>query len=85
MPYRMRRAKKEKIEAFLVIEVRIPKTMINGRIISAKSVRMLVTSREFQKLCYSPISKGKINETRQILPDRCIARLASPKCLERDT
>ena len=45
MTYRMRRAKKEKIEAFLVIEVRIPKTMINGRTISARSVSMLVTSR----------------------------------------
>ena len=45
MTYRMRRAKKEKMEAFLVIEVRIPKTMINGRTTSARSVSILVTSR----------------------------------------
>ena len=43
--YRKRRAKKEKMEAFLVIEVRILKIMINGRTTSAKSVSMLVTSR----------------------------------------
>lgn len=41
----MRRAKKEKIEAFLVIEVRIPQTMISGRTIRARSINILVTSR----------------------------------------
>ena len=51
MTYRMRRAKKEKMEAFLVIEARIPKIMINGRTISATSVSMLVTSKKFQKAC----------------------------------
>lgn len=43
--YIIRRAKNEKIDAFLAIDVRILETMISGKAMSAVSVSMFVTSR----------------------------------------
>lgn len=41
----IRRAKKEKIDAFLASDVCILEIMISGKAMSAVSVRMFVTSR----------------------------------------
>ncbi len=41
----MRRAKKEKMDAFLAIDVRILEIMISGKAMSTVSVTMLVASR----------------------------------------
>ena len=43
--YIVRRAKKEKIDAFLAIDVSILETIISGKAMSAVSVSIFVTSR----------------------------------------
>ena len=45
MTHMMRRAKKEKMDAFLAIDVCILEIMISGKAMSAVSVSMFVASR----------------------------------------
>lgn len=43
--YTIRRAKKEKMDAFLAMDVRIREIMISGKMMSAASVSMFVASK----------------------------------------